>query len=81
MSEAHHSPYTVHPGGTKMYRDVKGSYWWNNMKKDIVKFVEQCSTCQQVMAEHQRLVGTLKAVAYTKMEVGRDRYGFYSRIT
>jgi hypothetical protein len=24
MSEAHHSPYAVHPGGTKMYRDVKG---------------------------------------------------------
>jgi hypothetical protein len=50
MSEAHHSPYTVHPGGTKMYRDVKGSYWWNNIKKDIAKFVEQCSTCQQVKA-------------------------------
>jgi hypothetical protein len=40
MSEAHHSPYTVRPGGTKMYRDVKGSYWWNNLKKDIAKFVE-----------------------------------------
>jgi hypothetical protein len=40
MSEAHHSPYTVYPESTKMYRDVKGSYWWNNMKKDIVKFVE-----------------------------------------
>jgi hypothetical protein len=40
MSEAHHSPYIVHPGGTKMYRDVKGSYWWNNNKKDIAKFVE-----------------------------------------
>ena len=32
MSEAHHSLYIVHPGGTKMYQDVKGSYWWNNMK-------------------------------------------------
>jgi hypothetical protein len=53
MSEAHHSPYTVHLGGTKMYRDVKGSYWWNNMK-DIAKFVEQWSTCQQVKVEHQR---------------------------
>jgi hypothetical protein len=39
MSEAYHSPYSVHPEGTKMYRDVKGSYWWNNMKRDIVKFV------------------------------------------
>jgi hypothetical protein len=26
MSEAHHSLYTVHPGGTKMYLDMKGSY-------------------------------------------------------
>jgi hypothetical protein len=39
MSKARHSPHTVHPGGTKMYRDVKGSYWWNNIKKDIAKFV------------------------------------------
>jgi hypothetical protein len=46
MSEAHCSPYTVHLGGTEMYRDVKGSYWWNNMKRDIAKFVEQCPTCQ-----------------------------------
>jgi hypothetical protein len=66
MSEAHHSPYTVHPGGTKMYHDVKGSYWWNNMKKDIAKFVEQCSTCQQVKPEHQRLAGTLKPLLIPK---------------
>ena len=41
MSEAHHSPYTVHLRGTKMYRDLKGSYLWNNMKRNIAKFVEQ----------------------------------------
>ena len=40
MSEVHHSLYTMHLGGTKMSRDVKGSYWWNNMKRDIMKFVE-----------------------------------------
>jgi hypothetical protein len=66
MSEAHHSPYTVHLGGTKMYSDVKGSYWWNNMKKDIAKFVEQCSTYQQVKVEHQRPTGTLKALLIPK---------------
>jgi hypothetical protein len=66
MSEAHHSPYIVHPGGTKMYHDVKGSYWRNNMKKDIAKFVEQCVICQQVKAEYQRLVGTLKPLLILK---------------
>jgi hypothetical protein len=40
MSKAHRSPYIVHLRGTKMYRDMKGSYWWNNMKRDITKFVE-----------------------------------------
>jgi hypothetical protein len=45
MSKAYHSPYTMHHGGTKMYRNVNGSYWWNNMKKDITMFAEQCSTC------------------------------------
>jgi hypothetical protein len=46
MSEAHRSSYTVHPGGTKMYRDMNESYWWNNMKRDIARFVEPCSTSQ-----------------------------------
>jgi hypothetical protein len=66
ISEAHHSPYTVHPGSTKIYHNVKGSYWWNNMKKDIEKFVEQCSTCQQVKAEHKRPAGTLKPLLIPK---------------
>jgi hypothetical protein len=56
MSKAHHSPYTVHPRGTKMYWDMKESYWWNNMKKDIAKFVEQCSTCQQVKTHKPLLI-------------------------
>jgi hypothetical protein len=49
-----------------MYCDVKGSYWWNNMKRDIAKFVEQCSTCQQVKAEHQRSAGMLKPLLISK---------------
>jgi hypothetical protein len=66
MSESHHSPYTIHPRGTKMYRDVKGSYWWNNMKRDIAKFVEQCLTCQQLKAEHQRPAGMFKPLLIPK---------------
>ena len=30
------------------------------MKKDVVRFVEKCLTCQQVKAEHQRPAGTLQ---------------------
>jgi hypothetical protein len=66
MSEARRSPYTMHSGGTKMYWDVKGSYWWNNMKRDIAKLVEQCPTYQQVKAEHQRPARMLKPLLIPK---------------
>ena len=46
--------------------DVKMSYWWNNMKRDIEKFAEQCPTCQQVKAEHQRPAEMLKPILVPK---------------
>jgi hypothetical protein len=60
LEEAHFSPYKVHSGGTKMYRDLKRHFWWYGMKWDVAEFIERCSTCQQVKAEHQRLAGPLQ---------------------
>ncbi|XP_057999120.1 uncharacterized protein LOC110672629 [Hevea brasiliensis] len=60
LQEAHDSPFSMHPGETKMYRTVKEHYWWRGMKKDITKFVAKCLICQQVKAEHQVLVGLLQ---------------------
>ena len=42
LVEAHCTPYSVHPGSTKMYGDVSKTFWWAGMKRDIAKFVEQC---------------------------------------
>ncbi|XP_070003351.1 uncharacterized protein [Nicotiana sylvestris] len=39
MTEMHQSWYSVHPGSTKMYHDLRQLYWWNDMKKDIATFV------------------------------------------
>ncbi|GJZ47987.1 retrotransposable element Tf2 [Tanacetum coccineum] len=39
MTEAHSSPFTIHPGSTKMYRDLKQYFWWNGMKHDVATFV------------------------------------------
>ena len=54
MEEAHRTPYLVHPGSTKMYRDIRETYWWNNMKREIAQFVDQFLTCQQIKALHQK---------------------------
>ncbi|KAL8111235.1 hypothetical protein AgCh_019086 [Apium graveolens] len=52
MEEAHRSPFSIHPGETKMYRDLKEHFWWSGMKRDIANFVSKCLTCQQVKIEH-----------------------------
>ncbi|KAK1667501.1 hypothetical protein QYE76_055660 [Lolium multiflorum] len=53
LREAHQTPYSIHPGSTKMYMDLKELFWWNNMKREIAQYVAECHTCQRVKAEHR----------------------------
>ncbi|XP_028085075.1 uncharacterized protein LOC114286178 [Camellia sinensis] len=39
LKDFHHSRLAVHPGGTKMYRDLSRQFWWRGMKKDVASFV------------------------------------------
>lgn len=59
LEEAHKAKYTVHPGSTKMFMDLKRTYWWDGMKEDVVEFVARCLTCQMVKAQHQKPGGLL----------------------
>jgi hypothetical protein len=60
LREAHDSPYSIHHGSTKMYKDLKTRYWWYGMKQDAMEYVVLCDTCQRVKAKHQRPVGLLQ---------------------
>ena len=60
LTEAHSSGYSIHPGATKMYRDLKQHIWWSRMKCGIVNFVAKCPNCQQVKYKHQRTEGHFK---------------------
>ena len=62
LSEAHETPYSVHLGATKMYKDLKRSFWWPGMKKDVAEFISKCLNCQKVKAEHQRPAGELQKI-------------------
>jgi len=59
MTQSHGSKFTVHPGGDKMYQDMRRQYWWSGLKRDIAEFVSKCSTCQMVKVDHQRPSGLL----------------------
>jgi hypothetical protein len=53
LREAHESAYSIHPRGNRMCHDLKATYWWYSMKRDVAEYVALCDTCQRVKAEHQ----------------------------
>ncbi|XP_052880458.1 uncharacterized protein LOC128286787 [Gossypium arboreum] len=53
LKEVHSSPYAMHSGGNKMYKDLQELYWWPRLKREVTDYIALCLTYQQVKAEHQ----------------------------
>ena len=45
LEKAHSESFAMHPGSMKMYQDLKISYWWSEMKKEVSEFVTKCMAC------------------------------------
>nr|GEW05291.1 transposon Ty3-I Gag-Pol polyprotein [Tanacetum cinerariifolium] len=63
------SPFSVHPGSTKMYHDLKQYFWWSGMKRDVATFVSKCLICQQVKIEHQQASGLLQQLDIPQLDI------------
>nr|GEY24840.1 hypothetical protein [Tanacetum cinerariifolium] len=74
LSEAHSSPFFIHPGSTKMYGDLKQHFWWNGMKQDISMFVGKCLICQHIKFEHQRASRLLQPLDIPVWKWDEDEY-------
>jgi hypothetical protein len=75
LQEAHDSAYSIHPGSTKMYQNLKERYWWCGMKNDVAAHVALCDVCKRVKAEQQRpasLLQPLKVPERKWEEIGMD---------
>jgi hypothetical protein len=62
LDESHLSRYSIHPGSTKMYHDLKQHYWWAKMKIEIARYVARCDTCRRVKAIHMKTAGPLQSL-------------------
>ena len=60
LEEAHNSPFSLHLGGNKLYKDLKQTFWWTNMKQEVPDFISRCLTSQRIKIEHHRLTGFLQ---------------------
>lgn len=45
LTEAHQTQYSIYPGSTKMYQNLKEKFWWVRMRREIAKFVALCEVC------------------------------------
>jgi hypothetical protein len=63
MDEDHCPRYSIHLGTNKMYQDLKKSFWWTRMKREIARYVAKCDTCRRVKANHLRLTGNLQPLS------------------
>jgi hypothetical protein len=45
LDEVHASRYSIHPGSTKMYHDIRQQFWWMGMKRETARYVSECDTC------------------------------------
>ena len=68
LEEAHNGSFTIHPSSTKMYQDLKMSYWWSGMKRDVSEFVTKCLVCQREKAEHQVPSGLLHLIRISELK-------------
>ena len=62
LEEAHSGSFSMHLGSPKMNQDLKVSYWWSVMKRDVSEFVTKCLVCQKVKAKHQVPSGLLQPI-------------------
>ena len=76
LEEAHSGSFAIRPGSTKMYRDLKMSFWWSGMKRDVSEFEAKCLVCQKVKAEHQVPSGLLQPIRIPEWKWNRITMDF-----
>jgi hypothetical protein len=73
--EAQTSKYSINPGSTQMYHDLKAQFWWTRMKCETARYVAECDTWRRVKADHLRLVGLLQPLnilAWKRGDINMD---------
>jgi hypothetical protein len=60
LDEAHTSRYSIHPGSTKMYNDLRKQFWWTRMEREATHYVSECDSCQKVKVNYMKPGGLLQ---------------------
>ena len=59
LKKAHESPLAGHPNLFKTFRMLRERFSWKGLKAGVLKYVNECPTCQQNKVEQTHPVGLL----------------------
>jgi hypothetical protein len=57
------SRYSIHPGSTKMYLDLRQQFWWTRMKREAARYVSESNTYRKVKADYMKPGGLLQPLS------------------
>lgn len=60
LQALHDSGIGGHSGITPTYSHIRALFAWPKLKETVLKFVQQCTTCQQAKVEHTKLPSLLQ---------------------
>jgi hypothetical protein len=63
LDEANTLRYSIHPGSTKIYYDLRQQFWWTRTKREAARYISECDTCRKVKADYMKPGGLLQPLS------------------
>jgi hypothetical protein len=76
LDEAHMLRYSIHPGSTKMYHDLRQQFYWTRIKREAAHYVSECDICQKVKANYMKPGGLLELLSVPEWKWDDIRMNF-----
>jgi len=69
LDEGHNTPHSVDPGGNKLYKNLKQTFWCCNTKQEVATYMAKCLTCQKGEDRTSTTSRTLTTFGSPRVEV------------
>jgi hypothetical protein len=63
LDKAHTLRYSIHPGSTKMYHNIRQQFWWTRMKRETTRYVSECDTYRKIEDDYMKPGGLLQLLS------------------
>jgi len=68
LTVVHDSPLADHQGFFKTYRKIREMFSWKGLKQDVMQYINECLTCQQIKSEHTLPAGLLQPLPISEQK-------------